>query len=602
MIQKKNRKISAFSLIGVFILLSLISIQLSELSFYNFHDDRDELYGELGTNPITTYEINTFSIKIDNVDPNEDINYHTWDWWKDTYTWCDKIGDVYYIQNVELSGGHYIAIVDSSVNFVIENCKVYESNQDGIILQNVNNGKLLNNNFSYNTNNGIQLEKDCYNNEIIGNKISKNDQNGILLEEIQTSDWHIIHGTTYYYHPCNNNDIINNTLNSNSLSGIKVVGINSENTNKYNSIEGNIAINNEYHGIHIIYGEQHTIEKNSLNNNGMDGLSLKNSDKNSIFNNKAEGNGESGIFLKYCKTGSNWNNELSSNTVSNNEYGIYLESSDRNYIGTANVAKGNSRFGIYLSEKSRNNMVTGNIVADNAEYEICYEDDQCSGNIFEDNDVTPVNLANPPNQNGGGFGPEYLMAIVFIGFFIGLIGSVGYVNKTKRKRLRNEEFVERNMYNQSSSIIHNHRTQTSLSGFSQIAPQKKSITPKEIAPYEFYCSKCDKKSIGYQVFCPTCGERMSQPELAPKSDSPEKYSCVICHSSTCSSCSHNMNGEHSCYEECPYCGRSYHRHCWDETIKEFGKCGFCLETPPPELMPESFEMKTDREIRYSLDY
>jgi hypothetical protein len=62
-----------------------------------------------------------------------------------------------------------------------------------------------------------------------------------------------------------------------------------------------------------------------------------------------------------------------------------------------------------------------------------------------------------------------------------------------------------------------------------------------------------------------------------------------------------MNEEDGCYEECPYCGRSYHKHCWDKTIKSFGKCGFCLETPPPELMPKLFEIKIEEELNFTLD-
>jgi len=35
-------------------------------------------------------------------------------------------------------------------------------------------------------------------------------------------------------------------------------------------------------------------------------------------------------------------------------------------------------------------------------------------------------------------------------------------------------------------------------------------------------------------------------------------------------------GDDSCHSECPHCNRAYHRHCWEQTIQSFGKCGFCL--------------------------
>ncbi|MGQ4876413.1 MAG: hypothetical protein ACP6IY_20305 [Promethearchaeia archaeon] len=62
-------------------------------------------------------------------------------------------------------------------------------------------------------------------------------------------------------------------------------------------------------------------------------------------------------------------------------------------------------------------------------------------------------------------------------------------------------------------------------------------------------------------------------------------SCVICHKIECPTCSMKIAGENACHVECPYCERSYHKHCWEQTIKSFGKCGFCLKTPPPSLIP-----------------
>ncbi len=63
-------------------------------------------------------------------------------------------------------------------------------------------------------------------------------------------------------------------------------------------------------------------------------------------------------------------------------------------------------------------------------------------------------------------------------------------------------------------------------------------------------------------------------------------SCVICHKIECPSCKAKIAGgnEEPCHVDCPYCERSYHKHCWDQTIKSFGKCGFCLKTPPPSMM------------------
>ncbi len=53
-------------------------------------------------------------------------------------------------------------------------------------------------------------------------------------------------------------------------------------------------------------------------------------------------------------------------------------------------------------------------------------------------------------------------------------------------------------------------------------------------------------------------------------------SCVICHKIECPSCTKKIAGEDNCHSECPHCNRAYHQHCWEQTIKSFGKCGFCL--------------------------
>jgi ubiquitin-protein ligase len=62
-------------------------------------------------------------------------------------------------------------------------------------------------------------------------------------------------------------------------------------------------------------------------------------------------------------------------------------------------------------------------------------------------------------------------------------------------------------------------------------------------------------------------------------------SCVICHKIECPTCSLKIAGgeEQTCFIECPHCERSYHKHCWEQTIKNFGKCGFCLKPPPPNM-------------------
>ena len=61
-------------------------------------------------------------------------------------------------------------------------------------------------------------------------------------------------------------------------------------------------------------------------------------------------------------------------------------------------------------------------------------------------------------------------------------------------------------------------------------------------------------------------------------------SCVICHKIECPSCTKKIAGDDNCHAECPHCEKHYHLHCWQQTVNSFGKCGFCLKTPPPSMM------------------
>jgi ubiquitin-protein ligase len=54
-------------------------------------------------------------------------------------------------------------------------------------------------------------------------------------------------------------------------------------------------------------------------------------------------------------------------------------------------------------------------------------------------------------------------------------------------------------------------------------------------------------------------------------------SCVICHKKI-------EIEQQKAAVECPHCERPYHENCWSQTMQSFGKCGFCLRTPPPSML------------------
>jgi len=591
MIYKKKHLCCLFILLSVFILFSFPTIHLSSEGI----KDMDNMENNVEAVPKQSiWDVNE-DILIDNDDPYGD--FEDWNYWVGE-DWCRYAGGVYYIENAVLNG-FKIVIQHSTVNFIIENCTIINSGSDGILLKDVENGILRGNNISNNSANGIYIKymrwtefsfpfntyEDSSNNiEIWNNTVSYNSDNGIYIEGRDN------------LLTCDSNNITDNTIIGNIGDGIS---INYGDTNTI--VNNNFSFN--YYGISIFNSDGNTINDNDCNYN-YHGIYLSRSDDNIVNGNNANDNDEIGLYLRLCiATQSEWNNEITGNIMNDNKIGIHLYGSDYNYVGTGNTVNGNSQYGIYLSEGSSNNEITGNIVNNNDVHNIYCTDDCYGLNTFLNNGAEPV-YPSGIGTGPGGFSLEYLIAILFLLFFIALIGGFSYIRVRNRNRMREAGIIETSIDNQQRvifvrpGVIYSDqptpsRQQTSSMNYYVQESDHKPIIPKEVEPYEFYCAKCDQKSLGYQVFCPTCGDRMKQPKLASMHNPDEKVQCVICHTETCATCNHGITGEDSCYEECPYCERSYHKHCWNKTMQAFGKCGFCLETPPPELIPNVFKSQND---------
>jgi len=187
--------------------------------------------------------------------------------------------DPYVIENLIIDGGGTvigILIENSNDSFILRNCTIYNLTY-GIELDHVQNGRLVNNNCSFNWY-GIALFA-SENNTLSGNIVNNNTQVGTMLYE------------------SNNCTISGNTANYNDWNGIRL----SESNN--NSILENTVYNNFY------------------------GIDLEDSDNNTISGNTVNNSIEVGIDLTY----SNYNT-LSTNIANYNQYGIYLEHSNFNII------------------------------------------------------------------------------------------------------------------------------------------------------------------------------------------------------------------------------------------------------------------------------
>jgi len=304
------------------------------------------------------------------------------------YWWCDGSGtyaDPYVIEDMTIDGmeaASCIEIRDSTAYFRIENCTFTNCTDAffaaGIRLDNTDNGAIINNNCSYNDENGIFLDTNSDNNTISGNTVNMNSFHGIVLYDNCDSNTILNNNASslkssaqqdngvHLEFDCDNNDIINNTFNDNSLNGIYI-----DADCDYNDIINNTANDNNQRGIALYDNCDHNnISYNTANENTWDGILLSiNCDNNSILNNTITENVLNGIILvNACE-----NNTISLNNISTNtQDGIQIDAGYNNSIFN-NTIFNNTRHGISLNSTT-NTTITGNIISNNTEIGLLCEE------------------------------------------------------------------------------------------------------------------------------------------------------------------------------------------------------------------------------------
>ncbi|MBA7522347.1 hypothetical protein ES705_14465 [subsurface metagenome] len=212
--------------------------------------------------------------------------------------------DPYIIRNLEIDAQHSgscITIIDSNVYFRIENCTLSGAGYGdvaGIFLQRVDNGKLLNNNCSFNNGHGIYLLDNCKNITIVGNEANNNEYCGIKMDV-----------------SCKNNNISQNIVNDNDECGIF------ESMSRDNNISRNIIEGNGYYGIYLEYSRNNVIFQNNVSEGNNYGIGLKGGDYNVIVENNVSNNGY-GITLKSLSNSNTiYLNNFSGNCVNSQDFG-----------------------------------------------------------------------------------------------------------------------------------------------------------------------------------------------------------------------------------------------------------------------------------------
>ena len=396
------RIIMHFKAIKLSKILSIILIALFSIHFLLSisYPEPDKIFVENNESPIeninfkvkdsATWYFNGTGIYIDDKDPN-----YNWSKTASENDWCTGSGtwsDPFVIENVTINGlnsGNCITIRRSDKYFTIRNCTNYnsgtESNEAGLYLYQANNGILIKNNFSSNSN-GIYLEY-SYNNTIAMNNINNNNRNGIytyISIDNTISDNNIIsnshHGIffdrasvrtliernniTYNNHGIHfirrGGDSPYNDILFNNISKNRRIGINFGDFRQFEfgNITGNFITNNLEDGIYIAGGVHNTHFINNIisNNQGMgihlDYWSLRGCEYNIIHNNTITNNIADGIKLYR----SNFN-EISENVIKDNFYGIGLFFSNDLIIKNNRICSNIA--GIYNGYNFRNNF-TGN--------------------------------------------------------------------------------------------------------------------------------------------------------------------------------------------------------------------------------------------------
>jgi parallel beta-helix repeat protein len=369
-----------------------------------------------------------------------------WQSLSESQPWCSGSGteeDPYIIENIKINGGwsgSCLEIYSTSVYFIIRNSIFYNSGNTpddaGIRLEDVSNGKIINNNCSNNERNGISLLGSEYN-LIYQNTACDNYIGGIKLDDISQY-----------------NNITENILDRNA-NGVYMLD------SPYNIISDNNINENRENGIFIgnsnpyLQSNDNRVSMNHISENNQNGIQIDRSDNVIVIDNIIIGNHQNGIRAGEVAYYTN----ISNNYLESNNVGIFVEESQYdNIIGNRIVD--NNNYGVDVDSFSHYNLFFNNIFKLNGENardngESNYWDNGSIGNYWDDyigvddddNGIgdTPYNilgsvnakdnypLINEPTNPEPALPPidGYIIGISVVGIIV----VIGMVIILKRKRI-----------------------------------------------------------------------------------------------------------------------------------------------------------------------
>ncbi len=273
------------------------------------------------------------------------------DWaWAVTQTWCTGSGtegDPYLLENLEIDGlgGDCINIQNSNAYFIIRTCTLYNG-YNAIYLNNVANGKLIENDFSNNVF-GMHIYYSSYN-EILGNDLY-GDFSGTGISLLYCDNI-IIDGNFVENHfqgirleDCDENTIMGNTAYKNSNHGILLLYdcIN-------NIVTGNLVKDQKiWCGIILYQSNFNILSENTNEDNYQHGIWVLDSSFNEFLGNIIRNNTLNGFDIE-----NSFDNIFSENRVTDNDFGINVDSSSSDNLFYENYFIGN---GVHANDLGTNN-------------------------------------------------------------------------------------------------------------------------------------------------------------------------------------------------------------------------------------------------------
>jgi parallel beta-helix repeat protein len=239
-------------------------------------------------------------------------------------------GTTIYNNTIRLNGDWGIQIVDSSGAGISDN--VVTSNYYGIVIDRSADNRVVRNNATNNTWNGIYL------NSATGNSILDND----ALDTVIGNGISMTNGSCF-------NTIANNRANRNSGSGLGIDSESSHNTFTGNRADWNLGGTG---GIYVESSSNNTFRDSLLDTNNKGFIFSQFSTNNTLFNNTVTNCTYDAIELDQS-----YNTTLLSNTLNWNGRGVHLSEAHNNTI-TSTIMLGNTQIGVGIDTNSSFNTVT----------------------------------------------------------------------------------------------------------------------------------------------------------------------------------------------------------------------------------------------------